>query len=237
MEWLLLLIPPALWLVYLAAKAAARQAQERRDALAALATARGWLFASEAPSDLKAWIGAFAPFQVGHSQSAFNTLGGHLRIDGRQVGCLAGDYTYKVTRHTGKTSTTTTHVFSWLIVACPFPGAPDLVIRRETFLDRMGAVIGLDDIDFESEEFSRAFYVKGPDRKFVFDVIHPRMIAFLMESSPPPIVLRDGHVCFGAVDGDVWSPDRFDQMIAFATAFLGLWPQYVLDDLESRHDG
>jgi hypothetical protein len=42
-------------------------------------------------------------------------------------------------------------------------------------------MLGYDDIDFESSEFSRAFAVRSRDRKFTYDVCHPRMMEYLLE--------------------------------------------------------
>ena len=40
----------------------------------------------------------------------------------------------------------------------------------------------VDDIDFESAEFSTKFYVKNVDKKYAYDLIHPRMMEFLLRN-------------------------------------------------------
>ena len=62
----------------------------------------------------------------------------------------------------------------------PFRNVPDLLIRPEGFFDKVAGAFGFDDIDFESEEFSRAFFVKSSDKRFAYDVLHPRMLELLM---------------------------------------------------------
>ena len=52
-----------------------------------------------------------------------------------------------------------------------------------------------DDIDFESDEFSRKFYVQSSDRKFAYDVLHPRMMEFLLQTTPPMIDVEGGALC------------------------------------------
>jgi len=56
-------------------------------------------------------------------------------------------------------------------------------VGRENVLTRLGGALGFDDIEFESEEFNRAFRVKSEDRKFAFDLIDARMMAFLLDAS------------------------------------------------------
>ena len=87
-----------------------------------------------------------------------------VEIDGRPYPVKMGDFNYKVTRSTGKGSNTTTYRLSYLILHLPFALTPDLLIRREGVFDKIAGAIGFDDIDFESAEFSRRFYVKSSDR-------------------------------------------------------------------------
>src|SRR5208283_3583865 len=56
-----------------------------------------------------------------------------------------------------------------------------LNIRPENILDKFTEAIGFDPIQFESAEFSRKFHVRCEDKKFAYDIIHARMIEFLMQ--------------------------------------------------------
>ena len=51
---------------------------------------------------------------------------------------------------------------------------------EEFFGPPFGEFFGHDDIDFESAEFSRNFYVKSSDRKWAFDILHARAMEFLL---------------------------------------------------------
>ena len=55
-----------------------------------------------------------------------------------------------------------------------------LTIDREGFFTRLADAIGLDDIEFELQEFNDAFNVKAKDRKFANDLIDQRMMRFLL---------------------------------------------------------
>lgn len=57
---------------------------------------------------------------------------------------------------------------------------PELRIGRENIFTKIGKVFGYPSIDFESAEFSRTFLVQSRDKKFAYDVCHPRMMEFLL---------------------------------------------------------
>ena len=81
------------------------------------------------------------------------------------------DYQYT----TGSGKNRSTHNKGLVIIGCDHPTIP-LQIRRENPFDKVGEFLGMDDIDFESAEFSRKFYVKSSDRKSAYDVINARSI-------------------------------------------------------------
>jgi hypothetical protein len=72
------------------------------------------------------------------------------------------------------------HHFSVMSLASEVPLRP-LSIRPENFFDKLGTFFGAEDINFESAQFSRTFWVKSPDRKWAYDVIHARMMEYLLE--------------------------------------------------------
>ena len=47
----------------------------------------------------------------------------------------------------------------------------------------MAAVIGFDDIDLDYREFNKKFYVKSPDKKYAYDLLHSRAMEFLLRHS------------------------------------------------------
>jgi hypothetical protein len=205
-------------------------AKQRRNALAALAAELGWSFDPSHDSSHDEQYSHFEIFRRGHSRSAYNTLSGHLAIDDRQYPAKMGDFTYRVTSGSGKNRSTRTYRFSYLIVHTPFGGVPDLLIRQEGFFDKIAGAFGFDDIDFESAEFSRRFHVKSPDKRFAYDVCHPKMIEFLMQTSPPAIDLEHGRCCIS--DGmQRWGPAEFKAILAWVQGFFDLWPQHVVSAL------
>jgi hypothetical protein len=232
MEWVFI---PVVIVVVVAAIACAYLAHlaavKRREALGVLARALGWSFDPCRDQSHDDEYAQFEVFRRGHSRAAYNTLSGSVTIDGRAFRARAGDFTYKVTRSTGKSTSTTTYRFSYLIVHPPFARVPDLLVRREGILDKFAGLLGFDDIDFESAEFSRRFLVKSTDKRFAYDVIHPRMMEFLMESPPPVIDLERGACCI--TDGTRrWSPEEFRAHLDWTARFFDLWPDHLTRDLD-----
>ena len=211
-----------------------KKARARREALEALAVRLGLLFDESRDSSHDEQYAQFGMFRRGHGRAAYNTLSGNREIAGTPHKLVMGDFTYRQTSGSGKNRRTTTYHLSYLLLHLPLPGVPDLFIRPETVMDKIGAAMGFDDIDFESAEFSKKFLVKSSDRRFAYDVITPRLMEFLLDSGRPPVIdLERGVLCLA--DGNRrWEPDRFVGMLGFAETFLGHWPEHVVRDLQSR---
>jgi hypothetical protein len=105
-------------------------------------------------------------------------------IDGVVYGTWQGmsvhfaDYWYYEESSNGKTTSRTTYRFSCVVTPID-ARCPHLTIEPETFLTRLADAIALDDQQFESEAFNRAFNVKG-DHGFGVAFCDPRMMTWLM---------------------------------------------------------
>jgi hypothetical protein len=211
-----------------------RQAQARVQALGDLAGALGLAFQPGRDSSHDERYRTFEIFRRGHSRAAYNTLQGTLQIAGSSCRTVMGDFIYKVTSSNGKTTTTTTHHFSYLVVHLPLANVPDLLIRPEHIFDKLGSALGFDDIDFESAEFSRRFFVKSPDKRFAYDVVTPAMMEFLLaRRDAGAIDIEQGMLALS--DGTRrWTAKQFRERVAFADGFLSLWPEHVARELQSR---
>jgi hypothetical protein len=210
-----------------------KKLQQRTLDLSALASELGWQFRPENDYDHDALFAPFEVFRQGHSRYAYNTLVGQINVGPAAWPTQMGDFHYQVTSHNGKSTTTHTYRFSYLIVRLPFVRQPELLIRREGMFDALKNLFGFDDIDFESAEFSRRFCVKSPDRRFAYDVIHPRMIEFLMEYEPPTIDVEAGR-CLLSDGKRTWTPEEFRATIDWAGHFFELWPAHVTSQLEHK---
>ena len=70
--------------------------------------------------------------------------------------------------------------YSVCAVALPNP-RPLLEVYPENIGNRLTGKLGITkDIDFELEDFNRAFVIKADDKKFAYDVLHPRVMEVLL---------------------------------------------------------
>lgn len=204
-----------------------REARRRREALAALANELGAAFSPDRDFRHDEAYRQFSTFTTGSHRFASNTIRGTSDFGRWRASFTMGDYQYTVQQ--GKHSVT--YQLSYLLVHLPTPGVPDLFVRREGVFDKIAGAIGFDDINFESAEFSSRFHVRSPDKRFAYDVIHPRMIEFLMDVEPPPIELSSGVllVCRGT---QRWDVDDFRAHLTWAREFLMRWPEHVAGRLK-----
>jgi hypothetical protein len=150
------------------------QANRRREALFTLATELGLQF-DPAGGRAHDHFEGFLPFGRGSSRRSDNLL--HGVVDGTEW--MIFDYKYT----TGSGDDETTHHHSIVSATLPIT-LPALTIRPEGMFDKLAGLMGFDDINFESEAFSRRYHVSCDDRKTCYDVIHPQMIEFLMAIDP-----------------------------------------------------
>ena len=112
----------------------------------------------------------------GDNRYATNVLSGNYQ----QNKILVFDYHYETHSTDSKGhAQTEDHWFSFFILTLPAV-FPDLTIRRENFFTKVAEVFGYQDIKFESAEFSKAFCVRSPDKKFAYDVCNAKMMEYLL---------------------------------------------------------
>lgn len=199
---------------------------KRREALARLARELGWRFRPDKDGSLGGH-GRFDLFDRGRSRYAYNTLSGSVEIGGKNSDLQMGDYRYT----TGSGKHQQTHHVSYLLATVPYPFVPDLDIRREGLFDKLAAAIGFDDIDFESAEFSGKYHVKSPHKRFAYDLVHPRMMEFLLKVEAPAIQIRDRDVLLTDGAGR-WDAGEFRRRLWWVREFFELWPPHLVKQLE-----
>ena len=198
-------------------------AGQRRKALAAWARSRGLAFDAGNDDSLKDRFAEFDCLTQGHDRYAYNRVWGDW--NGREL--LALDYHYQ----TGSGDDETTHIFSAVILTSRIPLRP-LFIRPEGFFDKVGEFLGFDDIDFESAEFSRQFYVKSPDRRWAYDVIHQRAMDFLLGMPRFWLQFDRRHVI--AWRDDDFKPAEFQQAAELIAGLLDRLPEYLVRQQTGR---
>jgi hypothetical protein len=161
--------------------------------------------------------------QKGDSRYACNVMTGTLA--GREfLGC---DYHYA----TGSGKSRQEHDISLVIIKSPILLEP-LFIRPENFLDKFAEFAGFNDIDFESAEFSKKFYVKSPNKKWAYDIIHPRMMEFLLAS--PEFSIQFDLLSIIAYRDTTFSPAEFDDAANLINGIFERIPDYVIQNQKIR---
>lgn len=203
--------------------------KKRREELAALAAGLGLRFEADADYGHDETYGQFSQFRQGSKRYAHNRMVGVTKLGGQDCRVVMGDYHYQTQ---GNKNQTHTHRFSFVLVHLPWPGVPGLVVRQEGVLDKLAGVFGFDDIDFESAEFSRRYYVKSADRKFAYAVISPAMIEYLLSVDWPGLEV-DGGVGLVASSTGRWDAIEFGRVLGEVDGFLVRWPRHVVAELEA----
>ncbi len=148
--------------------------RKRRDALVTMARQLGLAYS---PEDTQGCLGLpFALLQRGDGRGTENVLSGVWQ----GASALEFDYWYyeESTDSDGHT-TRSTYRFSCAVTDVE-AGLSPLTLTRENVFTRLADSLGLADVEFELDEFNRAFTVKCKDRKFANDFVDQRMMRWLL---------------------------------------------------------
>jgi hypothetical protein len=196
---------------------------KRRKELAEWASKRQLDFVAAKDSRLNSRYPNFNCLNRGDSRYAYNIMTG--AIAGRVfLGC---DYHYA----TGSGKSRHHHNFSLVIVKSPVLLEP-LFIRPENFLDKLAEFAGFDDIDFESAEFNKKFYVKAPNKKWAYDIISPRMMEFLIQS--PVFSIQFDLLSVIVYRDRTFSTADFEAAVNLINGVFERIPEYVIRDNKLR---
>lgn len=176
--------------------------KKRRERTAAFAAARGLRY--EQRNDSYVGLDWGAPFARGHSRHADYVLSGTLK--GRPVLCF--EYQFTETSGAGDNRSSTTYRYSVFSTAV-HRSLPRLGVGREGLGSKIAKMVGVKDIELESEEFNKTFKVDCKVPKFAYDVLHPRMMEWMLQTDAPGfrvvdnnfIVIRGGRLDLESVDG------------------------------------
>ncbi|HET9188182.1 MAG TPA: DUF3137 domain-containing protein [Acidothermaceae bacterium] len=196
--------------------------QKRVSALQQYALANGWAYVARDDRQWTRW--QQTPFNDGFDRRATNVLTG--RHQGHDM--VAFDYTYK-TRTTDSKGNSSTQTHHYRVCALAMPTwLPTLEVGPENVLTRLGNVVGVHDIELESEDFNRRFRVHANDRKFAYDVLSPRTIERLM--AMPAFHWRiDGQTIVSWDVGTLQIADLLPRLAALAAVVDGI-PDFVWHD-------
>ncbi len=200
-------------------------AQRRASDMATLASQLGFQFVAH-DATISRRLAGFTDFERGHSREGRNICWGNIVFGGVRAAVILGDYRYTVSPVAGKDSSTRTYEMSFISLVPVLAVREDLSVRRESVLDRIGTFVGLDDIDFESSEFSKRFHVKCSDRRFAYDLFDPRMIEFFLSAPPPDLEARGGIIVIDDA-ATRWTVAGFRDRLAWLDGFFARIPRHV----------
>jgi hypothetical protein len=209
-----------------------RMKDKRRKELAGWAQVNGLKFLPE--KDHSVWM-RYQPFkclQRGEDRYAYNIMVG---TSGTRV-MSAFDYHYETHSTNSKGQRQTHHHYlSALVVDAGLPLKP-LFIRPEGLLDKVTEFVGIDDIDFESAEFSQKFFVKSPDRRWAYDVLHQKTME-LMLAYPRFHIDFQGSQVMAYYDNKTFTLGEFGSALKVVTGILDYLPESVVRELKGIGSG
>ena len=199
-----------------------RRGKKHQADLTRFAASAGWQYLAR--DDQLAFQWQRPPFNAGYDHRATNVLLGAFA--GRQL--AAFDYSYKerTTDSKGGSSETT---YRFAVCALALPAAlPYLEVGPESVFARLGNVIGVHDIEIESEDFNRKFTVHSEDRKFASDVLSPRLAQTLL--SLPPYHWRTDGASLVSWSRGTLQPKVFQQWFSAMSGVIDSIPEFVWHD-------
>ena len=200
--------------------------QQRREDVHTLAIKHGWEYSADDPFGLL--LHDFELFRNGDGRGVENVLWGEWK----GIPFKECDYWY-YTESSDKDGTRqkTYRRFSAAVVELDVD-VPPVTVKPETFLTRLADHMGMQDINFESDEFNRRFQVSGLERKFAFDLIDARMMQWLLACDPRfALEIRKRHVL---VYSSPLKPHELLSLIATACQFPSRVPRIVKAEYGER---
>lgn len=149
--------------------------KRRREAFQQLAARLGMRY-TQRDAGLAQGLSFLDKLRQGSNRYAFNILEGEYE----GFDATVFDFHYETYSTDSKGNHQTDHHYMSFFVLKEGIAYPELVIYPETFFSKIGQMLGYEDIDFESIEFSKAFTVRSKDKRFAYDICHTRMMEYLL---------------------------------------------------------
>jgi hypothetical protein len=235
----ILLVISAIVLIVIVAIGSAARERERVAGVVSWAGQNGFAFHKDDPFDLDRRYNGMGDVGRGHSRYAYEIL---HRSDPAAVFIFRYYFQTTETRtvtHTnadGSSHTTTetyeeSHHRAYFVIELN-AAFPALHIRPEHWGDKLAGLIGFDDINFESEQFSRRYFCKSDNREFAYAVIHPQMIEWMMDLKFVG-QLEDGKFIID-ISGLQYDAGGIGQTWEQAVGFINRIPPFVWQDYGKR---
>lgn len=211
--------------------------EAKADRLKKFAAAHGFSFTPEVESNFGENL--FGAFYLGDSPSIdflsqYEGLEPFTRVSGAKVkylhqikdeegGFEAFQYQYVVS--TGKSSYTVFFRIASLVLPVKVPKTK---VCEHGLFDGLARAVGMQDIQLEHDDFNERFLVQGHDERFVYDLLHPRMMEYLMKRSFVHVQMQNNRLV-------VFESGEIDESFILGMRerlrdFWDLVPEYVRED-------
>lgn len=158
--------------------------KKRTAALQEAAEAMGLQFLPQGDDSFLSRMTPFGLFNQGHSRKMANLISGETD----EVRISLFDYKYT----TGSGKQKSTHQHTIVALESPKLEMPSFSLRPENFLDRIGGLLGFQDIDFDDHPvFSEQFVLKGADEEAIRQFFTRPILDFF--GSRPGIIVEADH--------------------------------------------
>ncbi|GAB3913009.1 hypothetical protein GCM10029964_121810 [Kibdelosporangium lantanae] len=150
-----------------------RRRRRKISGVAALAAQYGWQLVEydvEMPRQFRG-----DPFCYGDNRTAQHILRGTYR--GYEM--AAFEYAFVSEAEFNDETKRSTHFHSVVTLSTP-RARPFLQVRRENLRSRLRGMVGVHDLRLGSDGFDRAFLVETENDRFAYDVLHPRMMEWML---------------------------------------------------------
>jgi hypothetical protein len=186
--------------------------EKRRKDLAALARKLHLQFSPNGDFKLAEKYSFLSWLRRGEVRYAYNVFHGyHL---GYPVAVF--DYTFSAGKYT--------YYWSAFVVEMK-TNFPDMIISHESRESRLAEALGGSHIAFESAEFSHAFRTRSSDKKFAFEVCHPKMMEYLLANQDLTVEINGPAV---AILFEDWlRPEKIEFNLSRLIEIRKLLPDYL----------
>ena len=198
------------------------QTKKRREAFQAWAAAQdGWSYSQERRRDVYNQYRFLDKMRQGSNHYSFDHLSGTL--SGYEA--RAFNFHYETHSTDSKGNRQTHHHHFGVILIHIEREFPELRLHPEGLLSKLGQMLGYDDIDFESIEFSKKFSVRSKDKKFAFDFFNTGMIEYLLKY--PKIALEIEGDTLAIYDSNMLHAEELDAFFSQLLHIRKLMPDFL----------
>jgi hypothetical protein len=195
---------------------------QREAAFARVATSLGLKFSERDTSSVRQL--GFPLFHEGRGIESGNLVSGTLQ--GTPV--AAFDFAYWTEVRDSKGGTHREYHRFLCAVTDIGPSCPPLVLEHRGLIGRVAGALGLDGVQFESDDFDKAYRVICGDRRFATALVDPAMMAWLLDA-PSPVAFQTAGPHLLAVSTDR-RPDAIPGLFHALVDFRAHIPAMVASD-------